>query len=84
MESTVATIPKNKTQDIVVRHCEFHDRPFVDVRLFVVADATGDRVPTRKGIAIPPEILPEVINALRTAEQELRTQGLMPAEEKAA
>ncbi len=78
METTVATIVKNQTQDIRIRLCEFHDRPFVDVRLFVVADATGDRVPTRKGMAVPPALLPEVIDALRAAEQELRAQGLAP------
>ena len=78
IENTIATIPKNQTQDIHIRLCEFHGRPFVDIRLFVVADATGDRVPTRKGIAIPPALLPEVIDALRAAEQEIRAQGLAP------
>ena len=84
METTVATILKNQTQDIRIRLCEFHDRPFVDVRLFVVADATGDRVPTRKGIAIPPGLLLKLIEALRAAEAEAREQGIIRGEERAA
>lgn len=83
METTIATIPKNKTQDVRVGLVEFHDRPFVDIRVFVVADAT-ERVPTRKGIAIPPGLLPELIEALRAAEAEMRKQGIIREEEHAA
>jgi len=75
-EVTIATIPKNHTQDIRVRLAEFHDKPFVDIRLFVVADA-ADRVPTRKGIAIPPALLPDVIAALQEAMRQARTAGII-------
>lgn len=73
---TIAIIEKNHTQDIRVRLAEFHDKLFVDLRLFVVADA-ADRVPTRKGIAIPPALLSGVIAALREAEHQARAARLI-------
>ena len=65
-ETTIATIERSKTSDIRVRLVEFGGKLFVDVRTFVVVDAV-DRVPTRKGIAIPPALLDEVIEALQEA-----------------
>ena len=51
-EICVAKIERTKTSDIRVRLVEFGGKPFVDVRTFVVVDAV-ERVPTRKGIAMP-------------------------------
>ncbi len=68
-EICVATIERSKTSDIRVRLVEFGGRPFVDLRTFVVVDAV-ERVPTRKGIAIPPALLGEVIAALEKAAGE--------------
>lgn len=70
-ETTIATIERSTTSDIRVRLVEFGGKPFIDVRTFVVADAV-DRVPTRKGIAIPPAMLGEVIEALQDAAKTFR------------
>ena len=78
-DTTIATIEKGQTSDIRVRLATFHGRQYVDVRTFVVADAV-DRVPTRKGIAIPPKLLPQVIAALTQAAALFEE----PAEQDAA
>ena len=73
-ETTIATIERSKTSDIRVRLVEFGGKPFIDVRTFVVVDAV-DRVPTRKGIAIPPAMLDEVIEALQEAAKTARGEN---------
>ena len=65
----IASIERSKSSDIRIRLVEFGGRPFVDVRNFVVVDAVK-RVPTRKGIAIPPALVGQVIEALREAEAQ--------------
>ena len=83
MESTIAVIPKNRTQDLRIRLVEFHDKPFIDIRTFVVVDAT-ERVPTQKGIAVPPRLLPELIAGLQKAEAEARAAGLIADKQEVA
>ena len=84
MESkTIAVIERGKTSDIRVRLLKFHDQPFVDIRMFVVTDAT-ERAPTKKGITLPPTLVPELIEALQMAEREARAAGFIPSEDKAA
>ena len=82
-ETLVATIEKGRTQDIRVRLVEFHGKTYVDIRMFVVTDAT-EGVPTKKGIAVPPALLPELIAALQYAEREARAAGLIGNEGKEA
>ncbi len=82
-ETTIATIERSKTSEIRVRLLEFHDKPYVDIRMFVVVDA-AERVPTKKGIAVPPALVGDVIAALQDAEREARAAGLIDGEDKAA
>lgn len=51
-----------------------------DIRTFVSADATGEREPTRKGIAIPIKLLDDVIETLHEAQQQAKASGLLKAE----
>ncbi len=82
-ETIIARIERGKTSEIRVRLLEFHDKPYVDIRLFVVTDAIA-KAPTRKGIAVPPGLMPDVTAALQAAEQEARAAGLIPSEDKVA
>ncbi len=67
----IATIERSKTADIRIRLVEFGARPFVDVRNFVDDGNGGERIPTRKGIALPPALVGQVIEALRKAEADV-------------
>jgi len=76
----IALIPKNKGEKIRVGLGEFKDVHFADIR--VVVDGEGGKVVfTQKGVSVPIRRLPAVIEALQTALDTARRQGLF---EKAA
>ena len=79
-ETTIATVEKNKAEEYRVRLVEFHGKPFVDVRVYATSDATGERVPTKKGVAIHPDKLGAIIEALQQAEAVAREEGLIKDE----
>lgn len=69
-EQVILDIKKSPTQRIRVSHRWFKGRQYVDVRLLVV-NAAGDFVPTQKGLMVRPELLPQVIQGLTLAAQEV-------------
>ncbi|WP_250522915.1 MULTISPECIES: transcriptional coactivator p15/PC4 family protein [unclassified Caballeronia] len=69
-EQVVIDIQKSPTQRIRVSHRSYKGRQYVDVRLLVV-NAAGDFVPTQKGLMVRPELLPQVIQGLTRAAQEV-------------
>ena len=75
-EQLIGSIEKNATEAICVRLVEFHDRPFIDIRVFATTDATG-KVPTRKGVAVRPDLIPELRALLEEAEAAAREAGLL-------
>ena len=70
MEDTIAVLEKGKTQEIRIRRTHWKGRDYIDVRLFISKDATGERIPTRKGITLPPDLLPDLIDALEAARSK--------------
>ena len=66
----IARIERSKTADIRIRLVEFGGKPFVDMRTFVSIDGKDERIPTKKGVAIPPGLVGAVIDALREADRE--------------
>ena len=79
MERIVAIIEKNTTSDVRVRLIEFRGRQYIDVRLYVVVDAV-DRSPTKKGISIRPNMLANIIEALKDAKAKLMADGILENE----
>ena len=70
----IATIHKNSREDLRVSVAEFRGHRFVDVRTY--ADSKGDhRVPTPKGIAIRPEAIPALVQALNAAASTLQEEA---------
>ena len=57
-------------EKIFVQKNSFKGREYVDVRIYYDGgkDEEEDWRPTKKGVAIPPEILPHIIDALKKAE----------------
>jgi hypothetical protein len=84
MEKTIATLERGKTVDVRVRFVEWHGKQFVDIRTWMTADATGDRVPTRKGISIPISLLPDLERAISKAHSHAWDEGLLKDEDAAA
>jgi hypothetical protein len=87
MTIDIATIEKNRSEELRVALKEFKGRNYADVRTYVepYADEGQGRVPTKKGITVPLAKLPELIAALQKAEEEARAAGLLQeAEDQAA
>ncbi len=76
MEKPICIIEKNSTQDVRVQLSKYHGRHYVDVRVFVVIDAVK-RGPTRKGVTLAVEKLPDLIAGLQAAECEAYRAGLL-------
>jgi hypothetical protein len=71
----VASIVKNSRESLRVSLARCREHDYIDLRLF--ADNGVEQVPTRKGIAIRPDLLPKVIEALQDAEVEASKRGLL-------
>ena len=80
----IAIIEKARTVDVRVSLSEYNGRVYLDIRTHVVVDATGDRVPTRKGVTLPIDKIPELRATLEKAETAARDLGLLEDEPKDA
>lgn len=72
----IAILRKNARESVAVRICEFENVAFVDVR--IVDIASGSR-PTfsKKGVALRPKLLGDLIAALQEAERQAAALGLL-------
>ena len=71
----IAQLPKNAVETIRVSLDTFQGKPVADVRVFTEYKATGELGPTKKGVTIRAEQLPELVRALARAEAEARALG---------
>ena len=72
-ETTVAIIPKNALDDIRVRWSEYKGHRYLDIRIFTEIEGRADKAPTKKGITLRPDLIPEMIKALESAQAAQRT-----------
>ena len=79
MNTDIAAIEKNKTEELRVALNEFKDRHYLDIRIYVdpYADEGQGRVPTKKGVTFPLAKLPELITDLQDAQAQVEAQGLV-------
>ncbi len=82
MHQTIAAIPKSQREEIRVALSEFDSKgtthDMISARVFY--DDGGQMKPGRNGLNIPVRLLPELVAALRQAEVEACTAGLLPPE----
>ena len=68
--TVVAIIRKNSLEEVRVSISEFRGHKLVDVRVFADFDGSGGEPrPTKKGVALKVELLPDLIAALRAAQE---------------
>ena len=73
-ERVLATIPRRDTEEIRVTLAEWRGAWYVSARLYFKTP-TGTWAPTRKGVTIPCEQLPELLDGLGRARVELEGLG---------
>jgi hypothetical protein len=66
----VGEIQKNALEKIIVSTGTYKGYDFVDVRVYY-QDKDGEWKPTRKGVAVPPDKLEELIDLLKRAQTEI-------------
>jgi len=72
MTKEIAKIEKNAQEEIIVQLTEFKGYDLVDLRVWAKSVIGETGKPTRKGLSIKPDILPELIEALQKAERTYR------------
>ena len=77
MDKTVATIQKNKFQQVRVGIREFKGNDLVDIRVFTQIQGGDHMVATAKGISVNVHLLPELKKALDQVEQILKEEKLI-------
>jgi len=74
----IATIPKNSREEIRAQLTEFKGTQFADFRVFAGDPGEqSERKPTRQGVAISFDRLPQFVRAVVAAEKEARALGLI-------
>jgi transcriptional coactivator p15 (PC4) len=76
--TVIATIPKNSREWVRVALDEYRGVNLIDIRVLVELNPeTGLPIPTKKGVSLKVEKLPELIAALNDALVEAQRQGLL-------
>ena len=68
---------KNAREAVGVACTEWRGQLRVDVRIYAQAIGEDDLVPTRKGISIPPDIFPAVLEAVRKLGEVMARERLI-------
>jgi len=72
MQREIAKIDKNSQEEIIVQLTNFKGHDLVDLRVWtkpLLGEKDAKETPTKKGLAIKPELLEELIEALKKADQ---------------
>lgn len=84
MEEVVATVEKNRREEIRIALREYEGRDLCDVRVFAEPYAGDEWIATKKGISMVVAKLPALIAALQRAEAVARANGLIEDQGEAA
>jgi hypothetical protein len=68
MSEPIAIIPKSTIDEIRVMWSEFKGHRYLDIRVYTEIDGKTDKVPTKKGITLRPDLIPDLIRALESAQ----------------
>lgn len=66
----LATIPRSATEEIHVRVNEYKGKKYLDLRIFYTTDGGLTWLPTKKGVAVYPESIELLKEAIELAQKE--------------
>lgn len=76
--TVIAVLPKNRRESLRIALDQYQGSNLVDLRVVVeLSETVGLATPTRKGVALRVEMLPDLIEALGKAEAKARELGLL-------
>ena len=79
----IREIPKNSQEIIKLSITEFKGKPYGDLRVYY-RDDNDEWRPTRKGLTLAPDLIPEVRAGIEELEQAMREDGLIEDDEELA
>lgn len=80
MSDKVCEMPKNSRETIQFRLGEFKGHKFIDMRVFAIEDGK-DPAPTKKGLAVSPQLWPQFRAALTQVEAAMIQEGWIDRED---
>ena len=69
-KKVIATIPRSATEEVQIQLSEYKGKKFLDLRIFYTTDAGVTWLPTKKGVAIYPENIELLKEAIELAQKE--------------
>lgn len=73
-KQAVYSFKRNENEEVRVSIGEYKDKTYVDCRIFFETK-TGDWSPTKKGITIASDLVPELIKGLEKASEAVSTKA---------
>jgi hypothetical protein len=70
-DKVVASFKRNPTEEVRAGIKEFKGRTYIDLRIYYMDDQ-GEWKPTRKGISLATDFMPELKKAVDSIEKELK------------
>ena len=70
-ENLITQIKKNSTEVYRIYEKEYEGYRFIDVRIYYMDKETSEYKPTRKGISLMPNNVPEVIEGILKAMEQM-------------
>lgn len=78
MKKKFGRVKRSKLEDICAVLQDVHGAPHVELRVYRrSADSVQQSLPGREGIAVPVQLLPDVLDMLEQTKKELIQQGLL-------
>ena len=68
MSKLLGVVDKNSRERIEIRAAEYQGHPYIDIRTYWRSGEEEDWKPSKKGVTLKPELVGELIAALRKAE----------------
>jgi hypothetical protein len=63
-------IHKNTFEILRIERKQYRGKDVVDMRVWAIGDQPGTEVPTKKGVTVRPELVPEIVKALQGLDTE--------------
>ena len=63
-EEILSTFDRNEREKVKVRKTTFKGKEYLDIRVYIT-NQEGEEIPTKKGINLPYELVPELQNSLK-------------------
>ena len=73
-DKVVASFKRSATEEVRASIKDFKGRRYIELRIYYLEEKSDEWKPTRKGVSLSTEFMPELKNAVGSLEKELQAQ----------